>query len=121
MTQKRKDNHSTEFGLWLREQKEIDSRFGYIATNLDYIWRNRRNKQWLMIEEKRFGRTPADWQIETFKMLDELATNDPNYRGFYYVKFENTNPDDGKTMINGKWASPNTLIKLLKDLRFEST
>jgi hypothetical protein len=40
MTRKRYDNHSTEFGLWLREQEELKSSLGFVATNLDFIWSN---------------------------------------------------------------------------------
>lgn len=48
------DKNSTEFGLWLREEKEIDSSLGFIATNLDYVWCNYKNGLWMIIEEKRF-------------------------------------------------------------------
>ena len=45
MTQKRRDDHSTEFGLWLREQDDLDSKKGYIATNIDYVWINYKSKK----------------------------------------------------------------------------
>jgi len=53
MTKPRFDDKSTEFGLWLRNQKEIDSGLGYITSNLDYIWRNYNTGDWMLIEEKR--------------------------------------------------------------------
>ena len=55
MTRKRYDKHSTEFGLWLREQKELDSKFGYVATNLDYMWKNYKTGLWMFLEEKRYN------------------------------------------------------------------
>jgi len=54
MTRKRNDSHSTEFGLWLREQNEIDSSLGYLATNIDFMWTNYKTGQWMILEEKRY-------------------------------------------------------------------
>ena len=54
MTQKRRDGNSTEFGLWLREQPEIDSKYGYVTTNIDFFWCNYKSNEWMLIEEKRF-------------------------------------------------------------------
>jgi len=50
-TQKRRDKHSTEFGLWLREQPELDSYKGYNTSNVDFMWMNERLVQWLFVEE----------------------------------------------------------------------
>jgi len=114
MTRRRRDNHSTEFGLWLREQREIDSSLGYMATNLDYIWFCSRTGEWLMIEEKRHGSRPRRFQMGLFRRLDQLAQHDPFYRGFYIVTFERKSPEDGRIWINGRPASRSDLIALLQ-------
>jgi hypothetical protein len=114
MTSRRRDSHSTEFGLWLRDQKEIDSKLGYIATNIDYIWTNYKTGEWMIIEEKRRGKDCSEWQRKIFRTIHKSAKHDPKYRGIYLVQFENTSPDDGKIWINKKPATKADLIKLLQ-------
>lgn len=94
MTRKRWDGHSTEFGLWLREQKEIDSGLGFVTTNLDYIWENYKTGQWCFLEEKRYNSRPAPSQLKQFVRLHKLI-NDTKYLGFFVLVFENTTPEDG--------------------------
>jgi hypothetical protein len=114
MTSRRRDSHSTEFGLWLRDQKEIDSKLGYIATNIDYIWMNYKTGEWMIIEEKRYRKDLQGWQRKIFRMIHKVAKHDPKYRGIYLIQFENTCPDDGKLWINKKPATKADLIKLLQ-------
>ncbi len=114
MTKPRHDNHSTEFGLWLREQKEIDSSIGFVTTNMDYIWCNYKTGKWLLIEEKRHGRLIPFWQQQLFDRLDKLCRVDSLYCGFHKVVFENTNPDDGKTWIDGQLVTKDELFQFLQ-------
>lgn len=124
MTIQRYDNHSTEFGLWLRKQPEIDSSLGYKATNLDYIWINSRG-EWMLIEEKRFGARPKQWQCRIYSLLDSCARNDPKYRGAYLIRFERTSPEDGRMWLsrfqNGTWRDEReiTVLELLDFLKFK--
>ena len=113
MTIQRSDLHSTEFGLWLRNQKEIDSNNGYIATNIDFMWRNNRNKQWMLIEEKRHNSSCKPWQKEMFDLIDKQCKNDPNYCGFHIITFEFTNPDDGHCWLDGILINKEKLIQFL--------
>lgn len=114
MTRPRFDKHSTEFGLWLREQSTIDSKLGYVATNLDYVWQNYKTGQWMLFEEKRYNSWPRRWQLEIFRLLNSVAMNSALYRGFYIVVFEKTNPDDGAIRINRQDATLEDLLNLLK-------
>jgi hypothetical protein len=114
MTQTRRDNHSTEFGIWLREQREVDSSLGFVATNLDFIWVNYKTGLWLLLEEKRYKSDMKSYQKQIFELLDCSAKNDKNYRGFYFVQFEKTSPDDGKIWINYKESTKEQLLSLLK-------
>jgi len=113
MTRKRNDNHSTEFGLWLREQKVIDSKKGFLASNLDFIWTNYKNKKWLLIEEKRYMAKIKQWQRKMFITLHNAAKNDSNYQGFYFIQFEKTSPEDGKIYINHELRTKKELLDLL--------
>ena len=114
MTQQRRDNHSTEFGLWLRQQAEIDSKLGYVATNVDYIWRNYKTKKWMLIEEKRFMYEMSYSQSEMMKVLDDAAKSDKNYCGLHLLQFEKTNPEDGKIYIDHIQVTKEQLIEFLK-------
>ena len=114
MTQQRRDKHSTEFGLWLRQQKKIDSGLGFVATNIDYLWRNYKTGKWMLIEEKRYGRRPRFPQTALFELLDRACGNDNNYCGFHYLVFENTSPDDGNIFLDNIAISKDELIKFLR-------
>jgi hypothetical protein len=122
MTRQRNDNHSTEFGLWLRgqlpQQKtdvcRIDSSIGFVTTNLDFVWKNYKTDEWMLIEEKRFGHQPKKWQQDIYTHLDLLARNDPKYHGFHLLVFEHTNPEDGRIALNHNGISPQELVKFLR-------
>lgn len=113
MTRRRNDGHSTEFGLWLRDQGELDSSRGFIASNLDYIWHNYKTGQWMFIEEKRFMSSMKDWQKNLFRTVHMAAKSDPLYKGFAFLQFEKTCPQDGKTFWNYKEVSEAHLIEAL--------
>ncbi len=113
-TRKRYDSKSTEFGLWLRQQKEIESSLGYIATNLDFIWENYKTGDWMLLEEKRHKGTIKLWQKQIFDRIDKLCRADNHYKGFHRLIFENTNPDDGLIWLDGKIVTSETLIEFLQ-------
>lgn len=115
MTMQRNDNHSTEFGLWLRQQREIDSSLGFVCTNIDFMWRDSmKGDKWLLIEEKRFGFSPRPWQMICFRILENAALNDQKFYGFHLLQFERTSPSDGWMKLNGKEICPAELFKLLR-------
>jgi hypothetical protein len=114
MTQKRRDTHSTEFGLWLREQKEIDSSHGYITTNVDYVWQNHKTGQWMFIEEKRYGQQPKFYQKKIFEILSWCGKFHPKFFGFHVLVFENTNPNDGGMFLDGNKINSEQLLRFLQ-------
>ena len=113
MTRKRYDSHSTEFGLWLREQTQLDSSLGYVATNIDYMWHNYKTNEWMLVEEKRYRGSLTRTQKEMFAKLDKTCRNDPNYQGFFLLVFENTSPEDGRMWLNRQLITRDELIKFL--------
>ena len=114
MTRKRNDNHSTEFGLWLREQGEIDSKYGYITTNIDYLWENYKTGDWMIIEEKRYMGTLTYPQKKQLNNLYRNTKKTTNFKGFHLLQFENTNPDDGKIYLNHKEITRDELLGFLQ-------
>lgn len=127
MTRQRNDEHSTEYGMWLRAQKELDSvKEKFNISNIDYVINRygKDNGQWMFVEEKRHGKKMKFPQTEIVKIID-AAIKDVNYRGFWHIIFENTNPDDG-LMFLSRWngiAFPDgmqiTKEEHLKFLRYE--
>lgn len=107
------NEHATEFSQWLREQSEIDSSNGYVATNIDFMWRSYKSKKWMLIEEKRFGKHVKYPQSRMFKIIDN-SIDDPNYKGFHEVVFENTSPEDGKIYLDGKLVTKQQLLDFLR-------
>jgi len=118
MTQQRRDDKSTEFGIWLRQQKDIDSSLGFVATNIDYLWRNYKTGSWMLIEEKRYGALIKPYQENMFKIINSACKNDPNYKGFHILKFINTSPDNGKIILDGNEITKDQLLSFLQ-FRFE--
>ena len=114
MTKRRNDSHSTEFGLWLREQREIDSKDGYLATNIDFMWSNYKTKKWMILEEKRYMSTPKRWQHGLFQILHTVCRLDPNYQGLHLIQFEKTGPEDGKIYVNKNEVTKKELIEFLQ-------
>ncbi len=114
MTTKRKDQHSTEFGLWIREIPELDSALGFLATNIDFLWTNYKTGEWMFLEEKRHMAEPKPWQAKLFVMLDKVAKSDPKYKGFHFVQFENTSPLDGRIFLDRKEVTSEQFRKFLK-------
>lgn len=104
---------STEFGLWLREQPEIDSDFGFVTSNVDYIWRNYKTGDWMLIEEKRYGGDLDYSQGQTFIFLEEHIVKDDKYHGFHKIVFENTSPEDGRMWLDDREISKVELLKFL--------
>ena len=113
MTKKRFDNNSTEFGLWLREQTEIDSKLGFVTTNIDFFWKNWKTKKFMLIEEKRHMSEMATFQRYIYKQLDDAFSSDPNYCGFHLLQFENTSPEDGKIFLDNKEITKADLLHFL--------
>jgi hypothetical protein len=114
MTRKRLDEHSTEFGLWLRDQKEIDSKLGFVATNLDYIWSNYKTGDYMLIEEKRYNSEVRYAQKKLFNLLDKNLKSDPKYKGLHILQFQNTSPEDGLIYWDNEIISKERLLDYLK-------
>lgn len=131
MTRQRDDDKSTEFGLWLREQPELDSRrFTFDAENLDYIWHDYANGKIMLIEEKRYGAQPSYAQQDTHGIVDQALTfacewglfkrlnprrpREIQYYGYHVIRFERTSPEDGWIEVDGVRVTPEQLTRFLR-------
>ncbi len=127
MTRQRNDNHSTEFGLWLRRQKDINSS-RYDAQNLDFVWFAYRSGWILLLEEKRYNSKQSFSQKDTHNIIHqmlELASGRIfdtvkgrrriSYKGYFLIQFEKTNPDDSSWIkINSESHTKEDLLFLLQ-------
>ncbi len=126
MTTQRRDNNGTPFGVWLRKQHEIESKLGFITTDIDYIWKNFVTNEWMLIEEKRYGKTPTRPQLNCLSQIDTYLKASKLYRGYFVMVFEKTTPDDGAIQIgrvkNSYELKLNAIGKeeFITFLRFES-
>jgi len=121
MTRKRIDGHSTEFGLWFRNQKEIDSYLGYRNYNLDCVWWkkegfNKEPKYWMLIEEKRHMADCKGDQKLTYVWLHKklMKSKDSTYKGMHLLQFEKTSPEDGKIYLDRQEITKEQLINFLQ-------
>lgn len=124
MTRQRNDEHSTEYGIWTRKQEALPSKrlnydgtinekYGFVSTNLDFVWGNYITGRWMIHEEKRFMSALTYSQEKLYRKLDHCIS-DTLYAGFHHIMFENTNPDDGKVFVNDTLLSTDELILFLQ-------
>ena len=128
MTRQRNDEHSTEFGLWLREYGPDSRNDGLDAENLDYILFNYKTAELRLIEEKRHKSQLTAAQKDTFGVIDQLLrlgieSSKPikthrglrpiKYHGMSIVRFENTSPDDGWIEVDGDRMTREGFIRFL--------
>lgn len=114
MTQERRSGRDTEFGVWLRAHPELDSKLGFVATNVDYIWENYKTGEWMIIEEKRNMKRPKFYQERIFNRLAECCKHDKKFCGFHILIFERSNPEDGRIYWDDKEITKEELIKILR-------
>lgn len=122
----------TNFSKYLRAlEGSLSSRF-FNNQNLDYIWFNYRDYWLITIEEKTNNGKSSLAQKQSHSLLSqmlEVASGHEydvsygskkqiakvDYKGYYIVQFEKTNPDDSKWIkINNKIHSKDDLLFLLK-------
>jgi hypothetical protein len=113
MTRELYADYGTEFSKWLRSNKEIDSKDGFIATNLDYIWANYKTGYWMLIEEKRHMSELRYSQRKQFEKITSSIVDD-KFLGFHFIQFENTGPEDGMVFLDGKEITKEELVSFLK-------
>ncbi len=136
MTKQSIYREGSPFSEWLRKLSQpLDS--SVISNhNLDYIWHNYRQNWLILIEEKQFGGHQTFAQHDTHSIVDQMLHYasehncmvknargkmiQENYRGYYLVVFENTNPEDSTWIsINGRLATKQELYCLLSTGSFD--
>jgi hypothetical protein len=104
-----------ESSNWFRKQERLDSKKGYVYTDLDIVWCNYKLNKYMLLETKKYvgGMTPA--QYKSFMLLDKtLAPHDENYYGFHLIQYENTCPEDGNIRLDGSWIELEDFYEFLE-------
>lgn len=104
----------TRFAIWLLQQPELDSNLGFRASDLDLIWENEQQNLWMILEVKCLGRSLPRFQAKIIKRLHDLASADPTYLGAHTIVFQRTNPEDGKTYLDGREVDQDLLRQFLE-------
>jgi len=114
MTRQSYYQKGSPFSEWLRQQPEIDSRLGFVTTDIDYLWRNYQTGTFMLIEEKcRMGEMNYS-QRTSLEFLDSVCSYHPLYKGFHLIQFENESPEDGDIYLDGKKITKEELISFLR-------
>jgi hypothetical protein len=116
--QEKTGERSLAFSRWIKE-KLPGTETGYIVENLDWIFHNYKQKILLIAEEKTHGGQLRYAQSKLFMGIIEPALkmwcekNNIQFLGFHTIRFENTNPNDGKIYWDDELISEETLIDRL--------
>lgn len=95
MTKQRDFSGSTKFSNWLRQQERLDSKKGFITTDLDYIWMNYKTEKFMIVEEKCQLQDVLYPQSAILKRIHKLCRADKNHMGCHRIKFQLEYPEDG--------------------------
>ena len=119
------DTHSVWWQSWTRANLKQD----LLITDADGIVRTRTGKM-LVFELKTMGATVTTQQSITYQILNYCLTRCNNesipiningytttttldFRGIYFITFENTTFEDGNVFLNGVLSCEEEIIKLL--------
>ena len=90
----------------IKEHLNTNSRFsskdGYIQSDIDQIWRNYKNKLFLLAEHKCRLAEPSYSQLSIFSEMDRYLSLSPNYLGIFLIQLGGETILDGKIYIAGK-------------------
>ena len=132
MTRLRNDGNDTPFGRWLRNHPSLDSRDGYDAQNIDYVWHHYRDGKIMLIEEKTYHATSSKAQKDTHSIMHQAlryacthmeftrphaAPNRPTriqFYGYHIITFEQTHPQDGAIFLNDERITESELLAFLQ-------
>jgi hypothetical protein len=136
MTKPRNDTEvqkDSPFSAWVRNHPELDSRnYGYDFEDLDCIWHQYVDGKMMLLEMKQYMTLPSYAQVDTHSIINQcvkFACSHPDfylnrknksrptkiqYFGYYVVKFERTNPEDGCIYINGIEVTKEEFLRFLQ-------
>lgn len=131
-TKPRQYGQDTPLNEWIRNHPDLDSAFGFVATDVDLVWYNYKRALIMITEHKERMGTVSASQEATLSVLDQGLIGglcNPNlllasrrlhipervhYCGLHVIVCQNTNPDDGDIYIDGLEVSKDQLLQFLR-------
>ena len=118
MTRKEKTGtRDLTFNGWVRNSLP-DSNTGFIVSDIDFYMYNWKKMTHLMVEIKTRNSPLAKWQEIMYNNLSKWIKEGSkkegwDFKGFFFIKFENSFFNDGKVYLNEKESSEEEIIKVL--------
>ena len=102
--------------IWLRKQDALSSRDGYVCSDIDYFWRNFKDKHYMFLEEKcRMSKpTRNQWELLIAENVVHKRYGSQQFCGVHIIQFENESPTDGKIYVDGTEVTEEELIQFLQ-------
>ena len=111
-------DYELPFSDWLRKNPKLSSCKGFITTNVDYIWKNYKTGDFILLEIKTFMAELKFPQTKMLYDLDDMLKPNKKYKGFYLIQFDKTNPEDSRHIkINNKFVTKEKLEYLLENFK----
>lgn len=132
MTRDRLFGEDTPLKGWIRRHAELDSKLGYVGTDIDLVWYNHKKAMIMFHEHKEHGGLVSPSQEATLSVVDQAvlhALTNPDlilasrrfsipshvhYCGTHTITCQHTNPDDGEVTIDGVKVSQEELVRFLQ-------
>ena len=118
MTRKEKTGtRDLTYNGWVRNSLP-DSNTGFIVSDIDFYMYNWKKMTHLMVEIKTRNSPLVNWQKIMYNNLSKWIKEGSkkegwDFKGFFFIKFENTFFNDGKVYLNEKESSEEEIIKVL--------
>lgn len=108
---------SLNFSNWIRNNRPEDVA-GLTVNDVDFIFRNYRTKEIIVIEEKCYSGKVMDKHRPFYNDIHEILkfgceATGWSYKGYHLVQFENTCPDDGRIFFDHKEITKEQLIDII--------
>lgn len=99
------------FSRWIRKNCK-DSSCGMIVQDIDFIIRNYKTGEMIMVEEKKRKGKMSYSQEKTYRLLDGVfkRSNEMKYRGFYLIVFSHTSFEDGVCYVRRPFDNDITMV-----------
>ena len=98
-----------DFSMWIRKNLP-DSSNGFMASDIDFYIFNYKTLNHALVEVKTHSSELKRWQREMYERLGRWigeggSSEGWNFIGFFIIKFENKDFEDGKVYLNGNESS----------------
>ena len=110
-----------DFSGWIR--RNLTGREGYTVFDIDFVFRDYRRKLLQIVEAKTFRGKLTYLQERVIPDIDSIfeagiSAGKPEagwrWMGYHVVRFENTSPENGRIIWDGKEITREKLIELLE-------